>query len=302
MENIEKIAIIIPAYKADFFEQTLESIAQQTCKAFTVYIGDDASPYDIRTIADKFNGAFNLVYKRFDDNLGSKDLVSHWERCMAMAEDEEWIYLFSDDDIMPKDAIERIHISISRHPDALFFRFQLAVIDEENSVLHSNQALASGITSAEVMLTNYLKGKNSSAACEYIFNRKLLMEHGFIHFPVAWCSDVATWYLYAKAGGVVNITGYPVFWRNAAGKNISNNNTIIAPKAKALSSFIIWLKENWPGKADRKIKRALARFIRTNLRISFNREYDNKMLYEICKAYSKFDFFRALVIYIRHIK
>ena len=38
-----KLAIVIPAYKAAFFERTLESIALQTDQRFRVYIGDDAS-------------------------------------------------------------------------------------------------------------------------------------------------------------------------------------------------------------------------------------------------------------------
>lgn len=40
----EKIAIVIPAYKCRFLRQTLDSIVVQTCRSFTVYIGDDASP------------------------------------------------------------------------------------------------------------------------------------------------------------------------------------------------------------------------------------------------------------------
>ena len=38
------LAIIIPYYKLTFFEDTLESLANQTDKLFKVYIGDDASP------------------------------------------------------------------------------------------------------------------------------------------------------------------------------------------------------------------------------------------------------------------
>lgn len=45
-----KLAIVMPAYKARFLRQALESIAQQTDKRFTVYVGDDASPDDIKEI------------------------------------------------------------------------------------------------------------------------------------------------------------------------------------------------------------------------------------------------------------
>lgn len=58
----EKIAIVIPAYKCRFLRQTLDSIVVQTCRSFTVYIGDDASPQNLKEIvsdyADKMNGSY----------------------------------------------------------------------------------------------------------------------------------------------------------------------------------------------------------------------------------------------------
>ena len=43
------LAIVIPAYKARFFKEVLESIAQQDNTDFAVYIGDDASPDDLQS-------------------------------------------------------------------------------------------------------------------------------------------------------------------------------------------------------------------------------------------------------------
>ena len=47
---MKKLAIVIPAYKVDFFETVLFSLAQQTCKDFTVYIGEDCSRDDFKSI------------------------------------------------------------------------------------------------------------------------------------------------------------------------------------------------------------------------------------------------------------
>ena len=41
-----ELAIVIPAYKIMYFDQALSSIANQTCKDFTLYIGDDSSPFE----------------------------------------------------------------------------------------------------------------------------------------------------------------------------------------------------------------------------------------------------------------
>lgn len=78
----EKIAIVIPAYKCRFLRQTLDSIVVQTCRSFTVYIGDDASPQNLKEIVSDYADKMNIVYRRFDTNLGGVDLPGHWEEVL----------------------------------------------------------------------------------------------------------------------------------------------------------------------------------------------------------------------------
>jgi hypothetical protein len=106
----EKIAIVIPAYKCRFLRQTLDSIVVQTCRSFTVYIGDDASPQNLKEIVSDYADKMNIVYRRFDTNLGGVDLPGHWDRCIALAK-EPVVWFFSDDDLMPQDGVERISAS-----------------------------------------------------------------------------------------------------------------------------------------------------------------------------------------------
>ena len=104
---MKKLAIIIPAYKPRFLRETLDSIAKQNNHDFTVYIGDDASPYQLETIVDQYKNKFDIIYHRFEQNMGKKDLPGHWERCILLSE-EEFIWLFSDDDLMPFDGVARV--------------------------------------------------------------------------------------------------------------------------------------------------------------------------------------------------
>ena len=53
-----KLAIIIPAYKACFFREVLDSIVRQSNRDFTVYIGDDASPDDLESIVSDYKDKF----------------------------------------------------------------------------------------------------------------------------------------------------------------------------------------------------------------------------------------------------
>lgn len=109
MEQIKKLAIVIPAYKGRFLKETLDSIAVQAHKdEFVLYIGDDASPERLDKIVESYQNKVNLVYHRFSENMGGKDLVAHWERCIQLSA-EPFIWLFSDDDLMPADGVERGH-------------------------------------------------------------------------------------------------------------------------------------------------------------------------------------------------
>ena len=77
---MKQLAIIIPAYKATFLTAALDSIAAQTCKDFTLYVGDDCSPEPIGNIVEQYRDKIDLVYQRFETNLGGKDDL-HVEKC-----------------------------------------------------------------------------------------------------------------------------------------------------------------------------------------------------------------------------
>lgn len=71
------MAIVIPAYKGRFLKETLDSIAVQAHKdEFVLYIGDDASPERLDKIVESYQNKVNLVYHRFSENMGGKDLVA----------------------------------------------------------------------------------------------------------------------------------------------------------------------------------------------------------------------------------
>ena len=103
---MKSLAIIIPAYKDTYLRETLDSLVSQTINDFVVYIGDDCSPYNLKSIVNEYECKLNIVYVRFDNNLGGQSLVAQWNRCVAMSK-EKYIWLFSDDDLLPPNAVER---------------------------------------------------------------------------------------------------------------------------------------------------------------------------------------------------
>lgn len=246
----KKVAIIIPAYKSRFLQQTLDSVAAQTDKDFTVYIGDDASPHDLKNIVYLYQDKLDIVYYRFETNLGGQDLPGHWERCIDMSK-EPVVWLFSDDDLMPCDGVERIMKALDKCGDKnVMFRFPLAVVDGEDNVIHENPTFVGEKISGYDFLLDKLEGRIYSAACEYVFSRDIYRKAGgFVKFPLAWCSDDATWTKFADcAGGIIALPGKFVCWRNAEGENISNSNCYDSRKIESTGLFLKWIANYYPDK------------------------------------------------------
>ena len=134
---LTKLAIIIPAYKAAYLDRTLDSLSQQTDKEFSIYIGDDNSPYDLGNIISKYSGQLDITYKRFTNNLGSQNLVQQWNRCLDMIRGEEFFCLFSDDDIMEPTCIEQFRKTYQQDKNFDVFHFDIDIIDGNDTVIKS---------------------------------------------------------------------------------------------------------------------------------------------------------------------
>lgn len=307
MEQIKKLAIVIPAYKGHFLKETLDSIAVQAHKdEFVLYIGDDASPERLDKIVESYQNKVNLVYHRFSENMGGKDLVAHWERCIQLSA-EPFIWLFSDDDLMPADGVERVMEALSRphHQRGYFFRFPLAVIDGENKRIRANRPLEEGSVSCYRLLLDKLQGKIDSAAVEYVFSREIWQSAGgFVHFPMAWCSDDATWAAFARhAGGVISLPGQPVCWRNVEGANISNSAGHDKDKLHATILFLRWMRNMFSDYVDDpELINALQCYIHTILRISLHKHYNICGLWGVSMALGRFNKRAAFTTFFRNFR
>ena len=273
------MAIVIPAYKGRFLKETLDSIAVQAHKdEFVLYIGDDASPERLDKIVESYQNKVNLVYHRFSENMGGKDLVAHWERCIQLSAD---------------------------HQRGYFFRFPLAVIDGENKRIRANRPLEEGSVSCYRLLLDKLQGKIDSAAVEYVFSREIWQSAGgFVHFPMAWCSDDATWAAFARhAGGVISLPGQPVCWRNVEGANISNSAGHDKDKLHATILFLRWMRNMFSDYVDDpELISALQCYIHTILRISLHKHYNICGLWGVSMALGRFNKRAAFTTFFRNFR
>lgn len=249
MDN--NLAIVIPAFKPDFLDLALNSIGLQTNKKFTVYIGDDNSPYDLYSIIKKYLDIFDIVYKKFDQNFGSNNLINQWHRCVELTDNEEWIWLFSDDDLMDVECVSSFYNTLNNIPSRYdLYRFNTNMIDAKGGLLYQNPTFER-ITSSYEFANKKLRGEIRSFVSEYIFSRSVYIKcNGFVEFPLAWASDDATWIKFGYKKGIYTISNHKVSWR-LSDINISNaTNSHGNKKCVALIEYSNWLLNFFNGKYD----------------------------------------------------
>lgn len=239
---MKSLAFVIPSYRAVFLKDTLNSLANQTCQDFRVYIGNDASPDNIESIVEEFHDKLEIVYQRFEYNLGSQDLVSHWKRCVEMCQDEEWICLFSDDDILEPNCVEAF-LTCKRKDQVDVLHYNLNIIDKDGQIIRQcpdYPEMISGTEFFKQLATFAIDARMP----EFIFRRSVLLEKGLVNFDLAWRSDNATVMNIAGNKGIVTIEGEDarVRWRSSD-VNLSSYNTHTERKSEATVCFFNWFDD-----------------------------------------------------------
>lgn len=234
------IAIIIPYYKLTFFEETLQSLANQTDKRFKVYIGDDASSEDPSALLEKYNTQLDFEYHRFESNLGSISLVKQWERCIALTKNEEWLMILGDDDYISENYFEEFyhHIAEIEKLNIKVIRFS-ARVHECNGEL-SRQYYHPIIENSSDFFYRKFFMKSMGSLSEQIFKREAYLKYRFRDFPLGWGSDDFAWLDFTEFGKTYSINGATAFFRIST-ENISRSNykEDIKKKTKLLHFTII---------------------------------------------------------------
>lgn len=214
------LAIIIPYYKITFFETTLKSLTNQTDKRFKVYIGDDASSENPTELLQKYKDNFEIVYHRFESNLGGTSLVLQWERCIALSEDEEWIMILGDDDYIDENVVAAFytHFESICNLKIKVVRFATRVheVDGTYSKMYTHPLVEK---STDFFFNKFFNGSRGSLS-EQIFSREAYLKYKFRDFPLAWGSDNFAWLDFTNFGNIYTINEAVIYFRISA-ENIS---------------------------------------------------------------------------------
>lgn len=194
-----KYTFLLPAYKIRYLDEMLISIQNQTYEGFKVIISDDCSPEDVSKICESYLSDSRFVYRRNTENIGGENLVKHWNLLVDMC-DTEYLILASDDDIYDRNFLQKIEDLTKKYPECNIYRARVRRVDENNDVIRRDACYEEFVSQMEYIAQRYY---TNSVQCisNYVFRTKALKEKGgFIDFPLAWYSDVATTIMMAEHG------------------------------------------------------------------------------------------------------
>lgn len=228
-----KYSFVLPAYKARFFREALDSILAQTYKDFELIIVNDASPEDLDSIVKSCDDP-RIRYYVNEQNIGGKDLVAQWNHCLEYAEGD-YIILASDDDVYFPQYLEKMDALVQKYPEVNVFRPRIQYIDENGNVWKESGVCEEKV-SAIGYLEGFLNGSIDSGIPFYVFNKVVLQKNGgFVNFPLAWGADNATVMLMSRNG--MCISNEYLFAFRMSGDNISMVNIYDVIKTKLYSEI-----------------------------------------------------------------
>lgn len=187
---MNRLVIIIPYYKISFFKETLESVEKQTCKDFSLFIGNDASPENPESLIKETLKTTEFTYKEYTENFGSQNLVKQWERCIQDCHVTNWFHILGDDDIISDNFVAEFYKNlpeIEQNKNNVI-KFSQRWIDEDGQPFKEYSVQPKLLTALENWKEKYIKGQRSSLS-EHIFRKSAYEKVKFRHFPLAWGTD-----------------------------------------------------------------------------------------------------------------
>lgn len=247
------LAIVIPYYKINYFEETLESLSKQTDKRFKVYIGNDASSENPESILKSFVGHFNYEYFEFQKNLGGEYLTKQWERCIDLTKEETWVMILGDDDKLGENVVEEFYHCLNENEfDSNIIRCATIVIDEQKnyqSDLSVHPILETGIEFS----IRKLRGETRSSLSEYFFKKEIYLKYKFTHFPSAFYSDDKAWLDFSEDKLIFSINRAVVYIRISDFSLSGSATNKVSRKAECLYLINLYRKNFKELKKDQKV-------------------------------------------------
>ena len=214
---------MIPAYKASFLKDAIDSVLNQSYENLELIILDDCSPEGVASIVNSFDDKRLFFYSN-KTNCGAKNLVSNWNKCLDYSSGD-YVICMGDDDLLSPDCLELYYNRIFASPHINVFHMQTLLIDENNNIICAQESRPEWESTYSALYYK-LKGRLQYIG-DWLFKREaLIASGGFFNLPYAWFSDDITPLIVGDGGGIININEFGFRYRVSSMTISSSTNTL----------------------------------------------------------------------------
>lgn len=233
-----KFSVTIPAYKAKYLKECIDSILSQTYSDFELIIVNDASPEDLDSIVNSYTDK-RIQYFKNEKNCGAINVVDNWNKCLSYASGN-YVICMGDDDKLCPNCLEEYAKLIERHPGLHIYHAWTEIIDENSNIIKMQEARPEKEGVYSMMWCRWLSRVQFIG--DYLFDRKQLLKNGgFYKIPLAWASDDISTYIAAQKTGIANMQ-VPGFQYRVNSQTISKTGNV-GIKLEAIIQEENWYKE-----------------------------------------------------------
>ena len=233
------VSFLIPAFKGLFLAKAIDSILSQSFTNFELIIVNDCSPDDIDSIVSKYNDS-RIRYYHNEKNIGGTDLVAQWNKCLEYAVGQ-WTIMASDDDIYDSTFLEELLLLTKKRPDCDVIHSNVKCINANEELIRLNVPFEENEDLIHYAYFHDVHHRWHSMPEWMLRTEKLRKIGGFIDFPSATWSDVATIYVMAKENGII-CCNKPLLLARNSGINITFSPKTAIVRAMAWEKYSFWCK------------------------------------------------------------
>jgi glycosyltransferase involved in cell wall biosynthesis len=217
-----KFSVTVPAYKAQFLAECIDSILAQTYKNFELIIVNDASPQDLDSIVSKYDDSRIRYYKN-KVGFGAEHVVGNWNKCLEYATGDYIICMGDDDKLLPNCLEEYVKL-IKKYPGLGLYHGWLLQINEKSKIVNITPPLPQKESVYSFVYARICHGRRLQYIGDLVYDINLLRDNGgFFDMPFGWGSDDISAFLAASLSGVAH-TQVPVFEYRVNSQSISNSS------------------------------------------------------------------------------
>lgn len=237
-----KFSVTIPAYKAIYLRECLESILSQTYDDYEIIILNDCSPENIGDIIKEYSSHDNwekIRYYENKNNVGAVNVVDNWNKLLSLAKGE-FIICMGDDDKLAKNCLKEYDLMIKSFPNLNVYHARVMMIDE-NSEFCDLQEERPRFQSVYSLIWHYTFKEGIQFVGDFLYRTSALRDNGgFFNLPLAWGADDVTSFIAAASSGIAN-TSTPLFYYRQNRKSITQSSDMRI-KMQATKIYSEWIE------------------------------------------------------------